>query len=244
MTNLCLHAGGALVTRDDVIGTDTPAPTATHFPIPHGRLIEGVERYLGDSGYTIHAQQHALSHMGQRYFGVFDLRLSSGEDNDYGMALGLRNSHDKTFQAALVMGTRVFVCDNLSFSGQVQIARKHTRFITRDIDSLLMKAMGRLHDHKGATDTRIAAYKEREIRDEQAHDLIVKAVDVRAISGMQIRPVVNEWRRPTHDAFQPRTLWSLFNAFTEVYKQGSLEITRSRSQCLHGLFDSYVGLAV
>jgi hypothetical protein len=27
----------------------------------------------------------------------------------------------------------VFVCDNLAFSGEIKIARKHTRFIVRDL---------------------------------------------------------------------------------------------------------------
>jgi len=35
--------------------------------------------------------------------------------------VGLRNSHDKTFPAGLVAGTRVFICANLSFSGLIQM---------------------------------------------------------------------------------------------------------------------------
>jgi len=44
------------------------------------------------------------------------------------VALGLRNSHDKSFSLALTVGFRVFVCDNLAFIGDFQavIAKKHT----------------------------------------------------------------------------------------------------------------------
>ena len=52
---------------------------------------------------------------------------------DYCWVLGLRNSHDKTFPAGIVAGASVFVCDNLSFSGEIKFARKHTRFIVRDL---------------------------------------------------------------------------------------------------------------
>jgi hypothetical protein len=30
--------------------------------------------------------------------------------------------------------------------------------------------------------------------------------------------VLDEWREPSHEAFLPRTAWSLHNAFTEVAK--------------------------
>ena len=40
--------------------------------------------------------------------------------------VGVRNSHDKSFPAGLVIGASIFVCDNLSFSGEVKLARKHT----------------------------------------------------------------------------------------------------------------------
>jgi hypothetical protein len=30
--------------------------------------------------------------------------------------------------------------------------------------------------------------------------------------------VLSEWREPSHEAFKPRTRWSLFNAFTEVLR--------------------------
>ncbi len=38
----------------------------------------------------------------------------------------VRNSHDKTFPAGIVAGTQVPVCDNLSFAGEISLARKHT----------------------------------------------------------------------------------------------------------------------
>jgi hypothetical protein len=48
-------------------------------------------------------------------------------------------------------------------------------------------------------------------------------------------------RGPRHDEFQARTLWTLFNSFTEVLKGNLNELPR-RTEALHGLLDSYVGL--
>jgi len=38
-------------------------------------------------------------------------------------------------------------------------------------------------------------------------------------------------------------VWSLFNAFTESLKDGSLAELPKRTEALHGLLDSHVGLA-
>jgi len=67
--------------------------------------------------------------------------------NGHGWAVGLRNSHDKTFPAGLVAGTRVFVCDILAFSGLIQIRRKHTRFAARDLRQLTARAVGQIGTH-------------------------------------------------------------------------------------------------
>ena len=70
--------------------------------------------------------------------------LGHDHNEDYCWVLGLRNSHDKTFPTGIVAGASVFVCDNLSFSGEVKFARKHTRFIMRDLPMLTGRAVGLL----------------------------------------------------------------------------------------------------
>jgi len=67
-------------------------------------------------------------------------------DEDCCWVLGLRNSHDKTFPAGITAGASVSVCDNLSFSGEVKLARKHTTHITRDLPRLVQSAVGKLMD--------------------------------------------------------------------------------------------------
>ena len=52
----------------------------------------------------------------------------------------------------------------------------------------------------------------------QAHDLLIRAVDEKCLGLRDLPKVLHEWRQPAHEAFQPRTAWSLLNAFTEVAK--------------------------
>ncbi len=57
--------------------------------------------------------------------------------------------------------------------------------------------------------------------DSSAHDLIIRSTDVRACTPRQIPLILKEWRNPRHEQFQARTLWSLFNSFTESSKRKS-----------------------
>ena len=239
--NLILHCGADAVERDALKAVRTPVATATWQPVPHLRLVEQVERALAASHLTVVNQSHALSHGGDRYFGLLQVR-NGGEHPDYAWVLGLRNSHDKRFPLGLCAGASAFVCDNLSFSSEVQLARKHTRFIERDLPMLTERAIGQLVERWHSQDTRIARYRNTGLNDIAVHDLMIRAVDVGVVPMSTLPKVVSEWRAPSHPEFQPRNIWSLFNAFTEALK-GNLSLLPRRTQALHGLMDSHVGLA-
>lgn len=240
---MLLHCGAELVSRHQLFNVPTPRGTSTWYPLPHRALLEEVQTQLEGCGFAIGRESHALSHDGARYFGVMEVKLPEQPARDYAWVVGLRNSHDKTFPAGLVAGTSVFTCDNLAFSGEVKISRKHTRFAYRDLRHLTARAVGKLGDKFRHLDRRIDAYRDAAVADWFAHDLLIRAVDCLAITPSQLPRVVAEWRSPHHSEFRPRNLWSLFNAFTETYKGQNPATVMHRSEALHGLFDGVVGLA-
>jgi len=194
---------------------------------------------------TVANEAHALWNDGLRYFGL--LEVTNGQlHDDYGLVIGLRNSHDKSFPAAIALGSAVFVCDNLAFSAEVTIARRHTRFIERDLPRIVHTAVGRLADMRGQQDERIRTYKETELTDAAAHDLVIRAVDASVLPVTQLPAVLGEWRMPTHDEFAAdgKTAWRFHNAMTHVWKGRNLAALPRRSQTLHGLLDTACGLAV
>jgi hypothetical protein len=234
-----VHSGGKLVDRVEVERVATPPATESWCPIPHGRVVELVKSAMAELGMEIANEQYALANEGNRFFALFDLR---GGHDDYNLVLGLRNSHDKTFPAALSLGSRVFVCDNLAFSGEVQIARRHTRYIERDFPALVSKATAALVNQRGIQEKRIETYKGFGFDDGAAHDFIVRAARAGSFPGSDILNVAKEWHEPSYPDFKPRTAWSLFNAFTEVGKKWGRALP-SRTQRLHGMFDNVCGVA-
>src|SRR6185369_16396651 len=93
MVNLVLHCGARHVERRAVEEAETPTASATWVPIAHHRLLEQVEETLSASGLTVACEAHALWHDGQRYFGLLEVTNCQAQV-DYGLVIGLRNSHD------------------------------------------------------------------------------------------------------------------------------------------------------
>ena len=240
---LLLHCGGRVVGREELMAVPTPIGTDTWYPLDHGAILEEVEGQLGATGFTIEGERHGLSHAGARYFGVLSVSLPGRTVEEYEWIVGLRNSHDQSFPAGLVAGISVLVCDNRAFAGEVKISRKHTRFAMRDLRHLVARAVGQLGDRFRSLDARVAAYKEARVPDWLAHDVVIRAADCRAITVSQIPDVLKEWRQPEHDAFTPRNAWSLFNAFTAVYREINPHTALRRGEALHGLFDGVVGMS-
>jgi hypothetical protein len=132
----------------------------------------------------------------------------------------------------------------LSFSGEIKISRKHTRFIERDLPQLVEVAIGRLGEQRRLQETRIGAYKTYELTDSMAHDLVIRATkDIHVLPNARIPDVIDEWRAPRHHEFREggKTVWRLFNAFSEIAK-GALTHLPRRMMALHGLLDSHCGL--
>lgn len=248
--SLMIHCGGQKVDLDAVQAVRTPVPTRTHYPIPHDKLLDLTVQNLIRSGFEVEGAEYALRDgkdengnliPGAQFFGLLQLR-NGRENPDYSLIAGVRNAHDKGYSASLALGSRVFVCDNLSFSGEVRFGRKHTRYINRDLPYLVRDTMGRLGVLRESQEKRIESYKDKGIGDNFARCLIMRAAEEDCLSWSKCGKVWAEWKRPRHDAFQPRNAWSLFNGFTEILKDYNIQDLPKRTQGIHEIFDTACGV--
>ena len=92
--------------------------------LQYPRLLEEVKLHIPRFGLTVEDERYALARDGNQMFGV--LTCKNGHVADWGLAIGIRSSYDRSLAVDLVAGARVFVCDNLSFHGESQVSRKHT----------------------------------------------------------------------------------------------------------------------
>jgi hypothetical protein len=201
-----------------------------------------VEQTIAGHSLEVAAEQYLIARDGKRMFGVLDLR--SKADKDYGLAVGIRNSHDQSFPVALLLGARVFVCSNLSFSGEVKVQTKHTKYVMDRLPRIVCGAATQLLESRGLQDKRIAAYKATEIEaKKEAAYIMLQALRTDVIPTRLIDTLIERWEHPTHDEFaESWSAWRMFNAVTEALKDASPLLLPDRTKRLHGLLDAHCGL--
>jgi hypothetical protein len=162
----------------------TPEATSSHTPIPHRQLVDMTREAINRAGFEITEEEHALARGGLRYFGGFALTGQGIYGEDRKIVLGLRNAHDKSFAASIAAGNQMMVCENLCFSSDVKLARRHTTHILSDLPRVLSSAVAKVKDHWADMSKRIESYQQTEV--ESASDLIVQLVDARAFPARDI----------------------------------------------------------
>jgi len=132
-STMTLCSYGNMLTREELARVKTPAGTAAHKPIPHITVVEKLVEALSFRQIGVVREEYAVSSDGMKMFGVMD--LSSGFDGCR-FAIGLRNSHDKSFRPSCTVGLRVFVSENLAFHGEfTPVLAKHSKHFSLE-DSL------------------------------------------------------------------------------------------------------------
>jgi hypothetical protein len=217
---LVLHRGGWEATKADLASVPVPEETDSYVPVPYTRFIEEVELHVPRFGLTITDERFALARDGAQMFGVLTCANGHGQ-TDYTLAIGLRSSYDRSLAVGLVAGTRVFCCDNLAFAGEASMHRKHTVNVFRDLPDLIYRMLSQVSSLRERQEAEIGAWKVLALDPADAHHLMVEVIRAKALPASQLPKVLAAWEEPAYPEFQPRTAWSLYNAFTEFAKSRS-----------------------
>jgi len=215
MQGLC---GSGNITEDQVRNIIPPMPTETWHPISHGDFLDVVDNSLKNHGLSVVNKEFQTTHEDNRLFGVYDLNGDTSKD-DFGFSLAVRNSTDKCFSAGLAGGTRVFVCSNLMFEGEIVVNRKHTRWILNDLpkkmDNIILNLVNQYRD----TCNQIEYWKQEKVSEQEAKAFMWD------IANRQILPfnfvkkqIYSVWEKPLHDSHKGNSVWTLHNSISESLK--------------------------
>lgn len=121
------------------------------------------------------------------------------------------------------------------------MTRKHTKFGSERFREAICLAVKSLAQFKEAEQERIRRFVNTPLSDERAESFMLRAFERGVVSHRLLPEVIREYRNPSFEEFQERTLWSLFNAFTTVL--GSVQKTNPQrfaaaTMQLQGLIDS------
>ena len=236
--------GGSGATEEQVRATVTPAETRSHVPLPHGEFLDMVHSTLGGFGWDITEQRFALErgkiddvqHDTARLFGVLKIQRGDVEiGEDYRLAIGIRNSHDKTMSAGMVAGLVVMVCSNLDFMGDFKTSHKHSVNVRDVLPSRLNGLAGEIGTAHTDHTRLIESYKRTSLGDTVVHDLLVRLCDARAFPWAYAPKILKEYRNPRHEEFEKPTLWGFNNATTEILKDRNIRELPTSMSRFHGL---------
>jgi hypothetical protein len=211
---LVLHCGARQVGREELDRVEAPAATATWFPVKHATVIDTVQQALGAAGFVVRRATFGLARDDHRMFATLDLtsELAFGVS----LAVGVRNSTDKSFPIGFCAGSRTFVCDNLAFRSELTVTKKHTRHGRVRFEGEIARAITTLSAFRQHEAERVVALHECGLTDQAAEAIMLRSFEAGVVSHLLLPKVIQEWRRPSHPEFARRTAWSLFNAFTSA----------------------------
>jgi len=212
------------VSYDQLKEVEKPEPMgARHFPIDHHELVDIAKRELEHSGFEILQEEHGLAEKGMNCFSGFAIRKSEFDNTERELVFGLRNSHNQKFASSVAVGSSMLVCENLCFSSDITLSRKHTRNIFQDLPLVMAEAIDSIQKTWVNEGMRIETYKNTEADEVEVINKLLKAGLIKPTKIEKFLDLVQNGGvdvNGTKGAFHEHrgTLWNIFNAVTESYK--------------------------
>jgi hypothetical protein len=204
------------ITRAELAELPTPPATETHIPIPHTAVVGTLLETLSHRHIGVVGEEFAVSSDTMEMFGVLDLETSF---EGCRFAIGIRNANNKRFRLACTVGLRVFVCHNLAFRGDyTPVLAKHSKLFS--LEDALSIGVDRMQRNFEPMRQQVENWRAQQLSDADAKLTIYRAFiegDLE-IPKHLARSVHNIYFNPEHEEFEPRTTWSLLNAFTSAFK--------------------------
>ena len=204
------------VTLEQLAEIPVPKATETWKPLGHARVMDQVLTTLDMMRFEVREMDLAVSREGQRFFGTLD--LATDITDGVSLAVGVRNSTDRSFSLSFCAGERVMCCSNLDFGSDIVITRKHTQKAEDDFHAQVIKAAMQLRQYRNLSEERIGRLQILELSDDRANSLMLQAYEQGHVGSRLLPKWIAEYREPSYEEFQARTAWSLFNSLTHCMK--------------------------
>ena len=143
---------------------------------------------------------------------------------------------DKSLALGVTAGTRVFVCENLCFSGNFVAFRRHTSGLDADLLAFLaFRAMRTV-----VTQLKRFQQWHESLRNYLLPEPDMKILLVEIMTQMIIPPSkFNQFNDLYHNVYD-NTLWGLHECCTDVLKKSNLLTLPKKNKLLNGIMVSYI----
>ncbi len=231
-----------LVTRASLAQLETPTPRGPrHNPYPFSEFAEEVVNSLVATGYRIIDEEYAVTKDHDRCFALLEVEPENAVlGHDWNLTVGWRGAHDQEFARGVTLGSRVMVCSNLCFHGNLGTWKtRQTNNVGDRIPGMIQEAINELPEAAGTLADDFDAYRLKKLTVEEGDHHLVRMYRDGALSGAQLGRAALEWVTPTFPAHAEDgfTAWRLFNAATQALKptgtSGDQITLQQRSEKVH-----------
>jgi len=217
MNGILMHRGGELVTRDQLDLIAVPEPTESYVPVSHYHLADKFLTISQDilKNYVLVGENYGIARQGNQLFAVLKFK---NDKSDIGLSIAFRNSYDRSMAIGMAIGATVFICDNLALSGEIVVMKKHTKNVWVELEETAIATIYRSQKNYEQIVCDAETFKALPMENMEAFQLMGVLFGNNVISPRQMTVLKSEWLRPRYEEFQPRNMWSFYNAGTECLK--------------------------
>jgi len=216
--DILMHKDGSkYVARGELDLIQMPEATDSYVPVSHYHLADKLLTISQDilRDYTLIGENYGIARQGNQLFAVLKFQ---NEKSEMGLSIAFRNSYDRSMAIGMSIGATVFICDNLSLSGDIVVMKKHTKNVWAELEETAIATI-----YKGQNNYRQITADAETMRglpmdNADAFKTMGLLFGRNIVSPRQLTVLKDEWLKPSHEEFQPRNLWSFYNSATEALK--------------------------
>ena len=221
------------VERDYLANLQTPPPMGSrHAPYPFHAFATDTVSAIERAGFTVAQEDYAITKDEKRMFGLLNVSRPVAPDAPtfgvpalhrprWNLLVALRGAHDQSISRGLAIGSRVMVCSNLCFHGDLgNWARKQTTNIAHRIPEMVAEAVAGLGEAGRKLIVDFDAFNQQQISRDAGDKVLLDIYRSGGFSASQMGRAITDWDKCSveeHTA-NGRNLWWLFSSCTHALK--------------------------
>ena len=211
----------------------TPPPMGSrHAPYPFHAFATDTVSAIERAGFTVAQEDYAITKDEKRMFGLLNVSRPVAPDAPtfgvpalhrprWNLLVALRGAHDQSISRGLAIGSRVMVCSNLCFHGDLgNWARKQTTNIAHRIPEMVADAVAGLGGAGRKLTVDFDAFNQQQISRDAGDKVLLDIYRSGGFSASQMGRAITDWDKCSveeHTA-NGRNLWWLFSSCTHALK--------------------------
>jgi hypothetical protein len=219
MNGMILHSGGKVANRGELDLITLPEQTESYTPVSHYHLANKLLTVSQDllSDYALVGENYALARQGNQMFAILKFQRKD-EKGELGLSFAFRNSYDRSMSLGFACGASAWICDNLALEGKIVVMKKHTKNVWDSLENDAITTLYKANQSFLRIEEDAGKMKSVGFHNEQAFRAMGLLFGKDIISPRQLTVLKDQWLKPAYDEFQPRNLWSFYNACTHSLK--------------------------